>query len=110
MSLSNHQDRHGASTNTFPPIDAEQNVKLLGGSESDGWTNIKFERTIAACSGSDDIAITVRINCSVVGLYKYITQNLHYVGKKYFYKNIISDRLPFLHGSAKFKLASNLCP
>ncbi|XP_076820953.1 DBH-like monooxygenase protein 1 homolog [Clavelina lepadiformis] len=56
--VANVTDRHGASTNIFPPIDAEQNVKLLVGSESDGWTNIKFERTIVACSGSDDIAIT----------------------------------------------------
>ncbi|CAK8671527.1 unnamed protein product [Clavelina lepadiformis] len=37
----------------FPPLDEEQNVKLLDGSESDGWTRLKFRREIPACEPSD---------------------------------------------------------
>nr|CAB3263916.1 DBH-like monooxygenase protein 1 homolog [Phallusia mammillata] len=47
-------DRHGVTTgNTYPPLDTEQNVELLGGSECDGWTVLKFRRQLAACDDQD---------------------------------------------------------
>ena len=45
--------------NEYPPLDQEQNVELLDGMESDGWTMIKFRRQIASCEPEYDIAITV---------------------------------------------------
>nr|CAB3263920.1 DBH-like monooxygenase protein 1 homolog [Phallusia mammillata] len=47
-------DRHGVTAgNTYPPLDTVQNVELLGGSECDGWTVLKFRRQLAACDDQD---------------------------------------------------------
>ncbi|XP_077969383.1 DBH-like monooxygenase protein 1 homolog isoform X2 [Styela clava] len=51
-------DRHGASSNEYPPLDPEQNIKVLGGAESNGWTMFKFSRQIAACESNYDREIT----------------------------------------------------
>ncbi|XP_077965905.1 DBH-like monooxygenase protein 2 homolog [Styela clava] len=48
------KDRHGASSNTYPPLDPEQNIEVLGGFESNGWTMFKFSRQIAACESGYD--------------------------------------------------------
>lgn len=57
------QDRYGVSDrNTFPPLDAEQNIELLGGRECEGWTVIKFRRQLAACETTHDKEITVKMN------------------------------------------------
>nr|CAB3263917.1 DBH-like monooxygenase protein 1 homolog [Phallusia mammillata] len=50
-------DRH-ATGNSFPPLDAEQNIDDLSGGESDGWTWIKFTRQFATCASTQDLAIT----------------------------------------------------
>ena len=52
------QDRHGTG-NQLPPLDSEQNIEVLHGKESDGWTAIKFKRQLAACDPDDDLPITV---------------------------------------------------
>nr|XP_039269147.1 DBH-like monooxygenase protein 1 homolog [Styela clava] len=51
-------DRHGGSSNTYPPIDPQQNIEVLGGKELDGWTMIKFSRQIAACEEEYDREIS----------------------------------------------------
>nr|XP_039269063.1 DBH-like monooxygenase protein 1 homolog [Styela clava]XP_039269064.1 DBH-like monooxygenase protein 1 homolog [Styela clava] len=51
-------DRHGGSSNTYPPLDPEQNIEVLGGAESNGWTMYKFSRQIAACESAYDREIT----------------------------------------------------
>jgi len=60
--MSLFQDRHGLSFNTFPPIDGEQNLALIRGSECNGETVIVFVRQLAACQDGQDRAITVRID------------------------------------------------
>jgi len=56
----NIKDCHGIG-NEPPPRDPEQNVELLDGMESDGWTMIKFRRQIASCEEGYDLEITVRL-------------------------------------------------
>nr|XP_039270544.1 DBH-like monooxygenase protein 1 homolog [Styela clava] len=51
-------DRHGGSSNIYPPLDPEQNIEVLGGAESNGWTMYKFSRQIAACESNYDREIT----------------------------------------------------
>nr|XP_039270019.1 DBH-like monooxygenase protein 1 homolog [Styela clava] len=51
-------DRHGDSSNTYPPLDPKQNIEVLGGAESNGWTMYKFSRQIAACESGYDREIT----------------------------------------------------
>ncbi|XP_039270543.2 DBH-like monooxygenase protein 1 homolog [Styela clava] len=51
-------DRHGGSSNIYPPLDPEQNIEVLGGAESNGWTMYKFSRQIAACESDYDREIT----------------------------------------------------
>ncbi|XP_077965903.1 DBH-like monooxygenase protein 1 homolog [Styela clava] len=60
-------DRHGASSNTYPPLDPEQNIEVLGGFESNGWTMFKFSRQIAACESGYDREIEIKIyhTCSI---------------------------------------------
>jgi len=40
-------------------LDVKQNLDLLDGKESDGWTVIKFKRELAACEDMYDKEITV---------------------------------------------------
>ncbi|XP_039268984.2 DBH-like monooxygenase protein 1 homolog [Styela clava] len=51
-------DRH-ATDNTFPLLDPQQNINVLGGAECDGWTMFKFSRQLAACETEYDREITV---------------------------------------------------
>jgi len=40
-------------------LDPEQNIEVLGGRESEGWTVIRFRRQLAACETTHDKEITV---------------------------------------------------
>ncbi|CAK8671995.1 unnamed protein product [Clavelina lepadiformis] len=51
-------DRYGPWYGGYPPTDREENVELLGGSECDGVTMIKFRRQLAACEKYHDRPIT----------------------------------------------------
>ena len=51
------QDRHGVG-NEFPPLDPKQNIEVLDGIQSDGWTMVKFRRQLASCEPYD-LPITV---------------------------------------------------
>nr|XP_039270018.1 DBH-like monooxygenase protein 1 homolog [Styela clava] len=62
-------DRHGASSNTYPPLDPEQNIEVLGGFESNGWTMFKFSRQIAACESGYDREIKVKMLIYIVSLF-----------------------------------------
>ena len=47
--------------NEPPALDPEQNIELLDGMESDGWTVIKFRRQKASCEPDYDLPITVSL-------------------------------------------------
>ena len=49
------------SGNQYPPMDTEQNIELIRGSECNGQTVIVFMRQLAPCQASQDRAITVSI-------------------------------------------------
>ena len=55
------KDRHGVSSNTFPPLDTEQNLALIRGSECNGETAIVFVRQLAGCQHDEDRTLSVRI-------------------------------------------------
>ena len=54
------KDRHGVSSNTFPPLDSEQNLALMKGSECNGETVIVFVRQLAGCQSDEDRTLSVR--------------------------------------------------
>ena len=41
-------------------MDPDQNIELLAGYETDGWTLIKYRRQLASCEPINDLPITVR--------------------------------------------------
>nr|XP_039264402.1 DBH-like monooxygenase protein 1 [Styela clava] len=50
-------DRYGIE-NGFPPRDSQQDVKLIMGKECDGWTMIRFKRSLESCDQQHDRSIT----------------------------------------------------
>ena len=58
----NLEDRNliGIGINTGPVLDVSQDLKLISGAQQNGWTRIRFMRSLVPCDTSEDLPIELK--------------------------------------------------